>query len=947
MNRKLLQLLPFLAFLPFFTQNLTAQTTCSYTIIMNDAYGDGWNGGILTVTTGTQSTQFTLVTGLADTMTFDVFDGLALKFAWAAGGFNAEVSYKILDNVGAVVSEASSPAMPPSGVLYTGIGDCVACSPPLNFKVNDVWDTYVKLRWSANPNSLNPAIQWRVIYGLQGFDVVGGAGDTATTTTPKITLTGLEKKTWYDAYIEQDCGVAGGLSQLIGPIAFQTYWTKDVGISGVVSPVSACTLGSADTVRILLKNYGSAPQSIVPFRYTVNGIEVNIPKPSDGVFSGVLGKDSVETIAFETTFDFSAPGEYKIVAYTKFTGDEDLNNDTFTYYLTNRLLSPYTQQFEEWDGGFEVVAGGDTPSFEYGIPNKTSIPSAANGQKAWVTSLTKPYNSDELTYLESPCFDFANLTVDPAINFSINHDLESEYDGAWLEVSVNDGNTWTKIGGINQGLNWYNEDIIDGTAAGESWSGSSGGWVTARHFLNGTAGESSVRFRFVFASDVTVQFGGLGIDDIYIAPAFNKDLAGSVVAISSEAEICGLPNEPVTFTFVNLGAQTQSNIQVAYAVNGGTPVVETVSGPIAPDETRSYTFNTTFDSRDAISVIKCWTMLAGEFVTTNDSAAYTIDHRPLPTPFQEDFEAASLPQDWISDGFVTNSHGNTSYVLATNLYSGNQESIHDSPRYGPIGANDSLEFSYRIVDYQNEEPFSLDEASTFELQVSTDCGETHQTLYTINSDNHTPIEGMQKIKVGLAQFEGKSITIRFLSSWGEGDFWFDIDNINLLSCAADMGLTATVNGASQGQSNGVATVNVAFGNPPYTYLWSTGATTQTVNTLAIGTYTVSVADAYGCSDSFEFSVGLSATVDMEGLSSFSLRPNPTSGAATFIAEFDRIVGDARLEVLNLLGQSVWETTTSNTTQFSEKIDLTPFPDGLYLVRLMVDGQMVTKKLIKG
>ena len=45
-----------------------------------------------------------------------------------------------------------------------------------------------------------------------------------------------------------------------------------------------------------------------------------------------------------------------------------------------------------------------------------------------------------------------------------------------------------------------------------------------------------------------------------------------------------------------------------------------------------------------------------------------------------------------------------------------------------------------------------------------------------------------------------------------------------------------------GSENGSATVNITGGTPPYTYLWSSGATSQSV-TLSPGTYTVTVTDA--------------------------------------------------------------------------------------------------------
>ncbi|MGI9159784.1 MAG: T9SS type A sorting domain-containing protein, partial [Saprospiraceae bacterium] len=76
-----------------------------------------------------------------------------------------------------------------------------------------------------------------------------------------------------------------------------------------------------------------------------------------------------------------------------------------------------------------------------------------------------------------------------------------------------------------------------------------------------------------------------------------------------------------------------------------------------------------------------------------------------------------------------------------------------------------------------------------------------------------------------------------------------------------------------------------------------------------------------------------------------LSPNPTGGIARLTLEFDR-PADLRVQVMNMLGQAVWETNFSRTTQVSGNIDLQAYPDGLYLLQVTREGQTKTMKLIK-
>ena len=941
MNFKLLRLFFFVFFLPL-SQSVTAQ--CEYTLQMFNQFGAGWNGSALVIANGTNVNTFTLSgapfdDGTDSTVVFTVTNGESLILSWVPGFFDFGTSFALYDYDGNLVYENLAPD---AGILFTGVGACPNCLKPANLKTEDIYDTYAKLRWT--PVSLTPSLGWWVIYGPKGFVPGPGVGDSMYVITPKATLTGLSKKTYYDWYVQEMCD-STEFPPLAGPVSFQTYWSDDVGISGVVSPVNGCDLG-VETVKIVMTNYGANAQSLIPFRYSVNGMDAGVPQPQDGFYTGVLGKDSSEVIEFETTYDFSEPGEYLITVYTEMDGDEDALNDTFNYYVVNRLLAPYFQDFETWNGGWYVDTSSLGATWEFGTPNTPAIPAAASGDNAWVTNLEGPYNNDELSYLHSPCFDFSGLTEDPAIECSLIYDTELEYDGGWLEISTDEGQSWEKVGAIDEGTNWYNF-LNFNTSLGDVWAGNNGGWQKARILLLGMAGESNVQFRFVFDSDGSIPMEGIGVDDIRLYVPFVNDLAGDHVTTEAADNDCGAQNDKVIFAFANIGTQTQSTFTVSYSLNGGAPITEIINTTVQPYEIFEYTFLTPFDSRNGLFDIKCWTSLASEQYSVNDTAYVTLNNVPKPVPFQEDFEDQSFPSDWVVTGeaIITNDNANISYVAEANMWDLNSSLIYDLPRYGIISAGDTLSFDYRITDFGTDGtgPTVLSGGTKIEVQISTNCN-TFTTVYSINNVTHTPTVDLRTIKIGLGNYAGQVVKIRFKGTWTTGDFYFDLDNINLRACATDMMLSVAVSPSTNGQ-NGTATVAVGIGNPPYSYLWSNGDTTQTATGLPVGPVTVTVTDALGCTDEITVNISSVGIQEIEGLNSLRLQPNPTAGFATLNAAFDYSV-DANVEILNLLGQQVWETNTSGTNSLVERIDLSNFPDGLYLVRLSVNGQAVTKKLVK-
>ena len=189
----------------------------------------------------------------------------------------------------------------------------------------------------------------------------------------------------------------------------------------------------------------------------------------------------------------------------------------------------YTEDFENSNGGW--TPGGTASDWAWGAPSKQVISGAGNGIKFWITGTLSgnAYNDNENSWLQSPCFNFTNIQL-PYLSFLVNWDTEPGYDGAALQYSIDNGNSWQSAGDYNDitdclNGNWYNANDIRYGFQQSGWSGSvnaqgSNGWITASHTFPQLAGQKNVVFRFVFgAGRIQNNYNGFAIDNLYLGEA--------------------------------------------------------------------------------------------------------------------------------------------------------------------------------------------------------------------------------------------------------------------------------------------------------------------------------------------------------------------------------------------------------------------------------------------
>ena len=90
-------------------------------------------------------------------------------------------------------------------------------------------------------------------------------------------------------------------------------------------------------------------------------------------------------------------------------------------------------------------------------------------------------------------------------------------------------------------------------------------------------------------------------------------------------------------------------------------------------------------------------------------------------------------------------------------------------------------------------------------------------------------------------------------------------------CEGDLGLFAFPSQVCPGENNGMINLFISNGTPPYSYLWSNGETTEDLENIGPGLYTVTVTDATGLCET------ISREVDEYGLISFSQAPSCPGG----------------------------------------------------------------------
>lgn len=390
-------------------------------------------------------------------------------------------------------------------------------------------------------------------------------------------------------------------------------------------------------------------------------------------------------------------------------------------------------------------------------------------------------NNDE-AHLITPCYDLTNISNG---EFSFWYHMLGQTMGE-LRLDIYANNQWNldimtpKIG--SQGQNWLKEVVNLSAYAGQV---------------------VKFRFRGIRGTSFT---GDIALDDIELFNLSGDDAAVDSVTIANNINCQSSTPEDVNLFVTNRGTTTLTSIPVAYQVNGGAIVRDTIVGNLAPGISTAFTF-----SRQAVLVstssnftIRAWAEVNGDIRLLNDTSVVNQSISPTVStlPYTENFDSfvvgipGTLLNGWANDPLATALWTvNTGFTAVNGTGpSGDRTTGNGNYLYIPSfssGFNAQVELTSPCYDLTG---LTNPDFSFWYHMFGQDVGELHLDVFANNQwnlDVISPIIGDQgdvwlNTSINLSSYIGQSVKVRFrgVTLFGiQGDI--AIDDISLFDVVGD------------------------------------------------------------------------------------------------------------------------------------------------------------------
>jgi hypothetical protein len=557
---------------------------------------------------------------------------------------------------------------------------------------------------------------------------------------------------------------------------------------------------------------------------------------------------------------------------------------------------PYYQNFDGTVTGW--TTGGTASTWALGAPSASIINTPSSPPNVYATNLSGNYSSNELSWVQSPEFDFT-LIPEPVVEFKMWYETQTGYtDGVTFQYSLDAGLSWDYLGigigalsGDPNGDNWFNTMSIEGLAFYNGWAGNTGAWETMKYYAFGTnalvdlSNETSVTFRFLFGSNSSTVQNGVAIDDFQVYQTPNNDLRALSVSIDPSC-IGSTSLSNVYLEVKNEGSAQQTSFSITYSADGGaTFVSETITDTLNFGDTETYTFSTQADFTTIGTYNLVGTVnLTGDQNQYNDTVYAQVE--TVGGALTEDFESwgptqttnsctsgtlgATGTSGWYQDQtdggewrLDYGGTGSTNTGPATDFDPGTSAGYYlYSETSGCYGATINLIspcFDFSSSAYKLKFAYHMWGAAMGSLSVDAwDGTQWVNDVWTISGDQGNV---WNEIEVGLGAFNNSDAQMRIRTVSGTtytSDCAIDAielvqllpNNTGILSvyptsfCPGTVDLYATVHNAG---NNAIASVDVHWsmdGIAQTTNFYSSTIATGGIDTVFLGQYTFAAATQY-------------------------------------------------------------------------------------------------------